>query len=926
MSDETTSGKKPSISVRKRMKTNKDPSYERTPLRTKVCLPPSADNWIVRLRLDPKLERSFKSKLTLISAPAGFGKTTLLIDWIKRRQIHVAWISLDKRDNDVLNMLSSVIFGLQHMVDNVDGIDGIGNAALTMLQAPQPPHVETMLTSLLHDIVRIPNDFLLVLDDYHLVQANPIHDLMGFLIDHLAENMHIVISTRVDPPFPLARVRSQNHLIELRAKELCFDLPETVEFLNQRLDQSLTSDDIQLIQARTEGWIAGLQLASLSLQDRERPSEFIQGFKGDNRYIADYLTEEVLNRQPETLRQFLLFTSILGRFCASLCDAVTNQTNSGHLLEKLEKSNLFVIPLDDERRWYRYHHLFADLLQQRLVTQKKDRVPDLHQRASHWLAENGLKYDAVDHAFAAGNYNSAGRLIADIAEREWDRSRESILMQWIEKLPESLVQANPKLCIFYARELFKAGLVEDAEFKLQTAEQLLASASISTIQENELRGAIAVVRAYISARTGDTPNIIRNAKQALELLPPHKLMWRSVAATNLGFGYGWAGSGECVKAQQAFSEAKRISTAAGNTYYQVFAGSCLGSIMMIRCKFRDANDICEQSLDLAIKNGLEQTGIVGSLYANLGTINCESGNLSLGLELLKKSVEISKLGHDPVILASCGISLLRGQSYRLDFAGALKTVEMLKECERDFALPPWITNTITAIQVHLWLAGGNLNAALEWVKERNLRHDDKVDNLHEMEHLTLAHVLMAQNKRDEADGLLKRLIANAKSGDRVYMMIEMLIYRALIQHAKQDRAAATGTLTTALSLAEPSDLIMIFASKGKPVADLLEAVVASAHQKHQKTKAGFSLPYVKKILKIFKTNLPIQKDELPDPISERELEVLRLMATGLSNREIGDKLFISLNTVKTHTKHINQKLDVNSRIKAVIRAKALSLI
>ena len=900
-----------------------DRSLHQTPLRTKICVPPSADNWIARRRLDPKLEQGFKRKLTLVSAPAGFGKTTLLSDWINRCQVPVVWVSADKRDNDVLNMLSSVIFGLRQMAD---GIDGIGNAALSMLQAPQPPHMDIVLTSLLNDIARIPQDFSLVVDDYHLVEAKPIHDLMGFLIDHLAENMHMVISTRIDPPLPLARVRSQNNLTELRAKELSFDLPETTDFLNQRLDKNLSSDDIKLIQARTEGWIAGLQLASLSLQERENPSEFIQGFKGDNRYIADYLTEEILNRQPENLRQFLLSTSILGRFCASLCDAVTNQTNSHQLLEKLEKNNLFVIPLDDERRWYRYHHLFTDLLRKRLVSQKKDRVPDLHQRASQWFADKGLRYDAMDHAFGARDYNAAGRLIEDIAEGEWDRSQESIIMQWIAKLPASLVQANPNLCIFYARELFKAGHVKDAESKLQTAEQLLASASISAAQENELRGRIAVVRAYISARTGDTRNIIRNAKQALELLPPTSLMWRSVAATNLGFGYGWAGSGDCVKAQQAFAEAKRISSSAGNTYYQVFAGSCLGSIMMIRCKFRNANNVCEQSLDLAIKNGLEQAGIVGSLYANLGTINCERNELNLGLELLNKSVAISRLGRDPVILASCGISLLRGQSYRLDFAGALKTIEMLKECERDFALPPWITNTITAIQVHLWLAGGNLNAALEWAKERNLSHDDKVDNLHEIEHLTLAHVLMAQNKRDEADGLLKRTIANAKSGDRVYMMIEMLIYRALIQHAKQNHAAALNTLNTALLLAEPSGLIMIFASKGKPVGDLLEAVLASEKQAHDVSKAGFSLSYVKKILRAFKTNLPIQKDELPDPISERELEVLRLMATGLSNREIGDKLFISLNTVKTHTKHINQKLEVGSRIKAVIRAKALNLL
>jgi len=888
-----------------------------TPLRTKLYVPPLQSTWVSRMRLLKRMDEGFERKLTLISAPAGFGKTTLLVEWIHQKKIPVAWFSVDKKDNDPVHFLIYVIAGLQTLEP------GIGKAALTLLQSPQPPPLESILINLINDISCIPTNATLVFDDYHAVDSKPIHDLIAFLLDHLPEHMHLVMATRSDPPLLLARLRSQNQLTELRAADLSFTTNETADLFKKRLNLQISTNDIQLLETRTEGWIAGLQLAALSLHGRKDPSNFLKTFKGDHRYIADYLTEEVLNRQPDQLRNFLLQTSILERLSASLCDAVTGQDNSRQVLNTLENANMFVIPLDEERCWYRYHHLFADLLEQRLRVKQGDLVAELHRRASQWFAKNGFKNEAVDHALIAQDYPQAAQLIEEIAEIEWDRARESRLLQWFKKLPDKRIDANPKLCIFYARELFKSGYLDNAEKRLHAAEHMLESTSISDVNKEGLLGRIAVIRAYMSTRTGDLSRTIYFSSQALKLLPRRDLNWRSVAATTLGMGYG---SDKLVESQQAFVEAMKISKAAGNIYYHIFAGSCLGSIIFKRGKLKEAKDISRQLLRLAIENGIEQTGIVGSLYANLGMIFCEWNDIDEGIRLLNKGIELSELGRDPVILASCQVGLLRALMYRMDFAGAFKLMENINERTGHFTLPPWITNTISALNVFFWLGSGKLNAALQWAQERGLSIDDNIDGSHELEYIALAHILITQNKLAEADRLLQRLIENAKAGARVYMMIEMRLMRALIFKAKQDTAAALTELKFALSLAEPGGLIMIFVSKGKSVAELLEEICAVKKRDHDDTKAGFSLSYAKKIWSVFQAGTTPKIDGLMDPISERELEVLYLIAAGLSNREIADKLFISLNTVKTHTKNINSKLGVNSRIKAVARAKELGLL
>ncbi len=888
-------------------------------LRTKLYVPSPQSSWISRSRLIKRMDEGFTRKLTLISAPAGFGKTTLLVDWVHRKKIPVAWLSVDENDNDPIHFLTYVIEGLQTLQA------GIGKAAVTMLQSPQPPPIESILINLINDGILIPTDMALVLDDYHCVDCKPIHDMIAFLLDHLPKQMHIILATRSDPPLPLARIRSQNQLTELRAADLSFTTDETSVFFDKCLKFRLSNDDISVLGSRTEGWIAGLQLAALSLSGRKDPSRFLKAFKGDNRYIADYLTEEVLNHLPEYLQRFLLQTCLLERLSGPLCDAVTQQTNSQQMLNTLEKANLFIVLLDDERCWYRYHHLFADLLEKRLRMRPPNLVSELHRRASQWFAKNGFKNEAVDHALAAQDYTLAAQLMEEIAEIDWDHARESRLLRWFKALPDKQLSANPKLCIFYARELFKSGYLDDAERRLQAADKMLESASTIDPNKEGLQGRIAVIRAYIASRTDDISRIIHLSNQALKLLPRKDLIWRSVAATTLGFGYGRIGSGNLVKAQQAFTEAMKISKLADNLYYYIFTGSCLGGVMLMRGKFKEAETISQQSLRLAIKNGILQTGIVGSLYGNLGVIFCEWNDLGEGIRLIKKGIERSIQGRDPVTLASCRMGLLRALLLRRDFTGAFKMMQTINESANDFILPPWITNTIYALNMFFWLASGNLNKAVQLAEARGLRIDNELDNLREIEHIALAHVLIAQKRLDDADLLLQRLIENAKAGDHVYVMIEMRLMRALIFKAKADTAAALGELTLALSLAEPGGLIRIFISMGTPVAELLEEIIEARKKDHDGTATGFSLAYAKKLLTVCKADTQATIEGLMDPMSDRELEVLHLIAAGLSNREIAEKLFISLNTVKTHTKNINSKLNVNSRIKAIARAKELGL-
>ena len=517
-------------------------------------------------------------------------------------------------------------------------------------------------------------------------------------------------------------------------------------------------------------------------------------------------------------------------------------------------------------------------------------------------------------------------MIEEIAEIYWDHGRQSRLLRWLEKLPDEVIDANPKLCIFYARELFKNGFQDKAETRLETADQLLAATAISDPEKEALQGKIAAIRGYESLLTGDVSRNIHFSKQALKLLPHEDLIWRSVAASNLGFAYSIIGAGDLPKAQRAFAEAKKICEAAGNIYYNIFAGNCLAAAMLWRGRLNEAEDMCRQSLILADDNGILQSGTVGSLYSTMGTALCERNELDEGIQLIHKGVELCQQGRDPVNLAACRMGRWRALIQRADFAGVLSVMQDLNEQAGSFRLPHWITNSISALNAIIWLGSGDLQAAVKWTQDRGLSIDGELGNLHELENFALAHILIAQNRLDDADHLLQRMIEDAKAGDRVIMMVDMRLQRVLIFRRKGDTAAALGELKLALSEARTGGPTSVFVTKGEPMAELLEEYIEVNKRDQSDTETGFSLSFAKKLLAMIKAGRPPKMEALMEPLSERELEVLYLIAAGLRNKEIAEKLFISLNTVKTHLKNINSKLDVTNRTRAVARAKELDLL
>jgi LuxR family maltose regulon positive regulatory protein len=889
---------------------------------------------VSRPRLLKKLNEVKDCKLALISAPAGFGKTTLLSDWIDQVKMSAAWISLDSGDNDIVHFLIYMIASLHQIKKDV------GRVALTMLETPQPPPVETVLAALINDITSMQKDFVLVLDDYHVITESPVHKAIMFLLEHLPRKMHLVFTTRSDPPLPLGRLRSLNQLIELRMTDLCFTTDETSVFFNKKLSLGLSHGEIVMLESRTEGWIAGLQLAALSMQGRKDIAGFIKEFKGDNRYIFDYLMEEVLNRQPEHIQSFLIQTSILDRLSGPLCDAVTGQKNSQQILNDLEKADLFIFPLDNERQWFRYHHLFADLLAHRLQQTHSDLLPELRKRAGEWCVRSGMKDQAVSHVLAAGDTEWATSLIEEIAEDIWDRGQQAKLMRWFEALPDELIDSNIQLCILYARALNISGHQEAAEKKLQIAERLLGStedritvtsSSVSgppfKLGRDELKGRIAVILSFVAAYKGDMLRLMQHARQAMESLHEKDLTWRAVAAVALGFVHGWSGDGDLMSARYAFSEAKKISEISGNSYFYIYASSCLAGIDALQGRLRQAEETYQYLLKYAEENGMSQTSMTGSIFGSWGGILCEWNKLEEGIRLIEKGIKLAALGHDIVLLSSNRIQMARASFLIGDLSRAQRVIQKIENTVSEFQIPPWLIHWASALKAEIWLASGNMDVVSHWVKERGLDIDDELTNRREYEHLALARFLMVQDRLDEAEQLLTRLIRSAESGTRVYSLIQMRLLKALTAQKRGDKKAALDELRQALYLGEPGGFFRSFIKEGHRVAELLEIVLEEEKAERAGKKAEFSQNYIKKILLAFKADVPPQKvKDLVDPLSERELEVLTLIAGGLSNQEIARKLFISLNTVRTHTKNINSKLNVHSRTQAAARAKELDLI
>jgi len=891
---------------------------------TKLYAPPPRPQAVPRQRLIDQMNEGLHRKLTLISAPAGFGKTTLVSEWLANRDPRSSWLSLDEEDNDPTRFLTYFIAALQS-IDESLGID-----VLNALRSPQPPPTESILTALLNEVAATEEDFIIVLDDYHRIDSSQVDNILGFLTDYLPPQMHLVITTRQDPSLPLARLRARGQMTELRATDLRFTVEEATQFLNTVMGFNLSTEDIAALETRTEGWIAGLQLAALSLQGREDIHGFISAFAGDNRYIVDYLVDEVLEHQPEHVRNFLLQTSVLDRLSGQLCDAVTGQEDGALLLESLERSNLFVIPLDDKREWFRYHHLFADVLYAHLLEEQPRLLPTLHLLASEWSEHNDLPSEAIRHALAAEDFERAAGLL-ELTWSEMDRNRQSYTwLGWAKTLPDETIRARPLLCVGCAWALLDSGELESGEAYLRAAERLLdATKSIEMIGTDEnnisyLRAIIASARAYYAMAFGDISGTVKNAQQALDLLPIDNHIERGIAASLLGMAY-WA-IGSLAEAAQALIDGMSSFQRAGNLILAITGTFVIADIRRTQGQLREAFDTYHQSLKLVEGQGeLVQRG-TAETHTGLSELYCERYMLEDAKEHLAKSKELGENSGLPHWQYRWCIAHARIKEMEGNLDNALN---LLDEADRLYIRGPVPdVRPIAALKAQVWVAQGRETEALHWAQEQGLSIEDDTSYLHEFEYITLARVLLAANKSDPASypvdgtiGLLERLLKAAEDGSRMGNAIEILTLLALAHQRDNNESLALEALGQALALAAPEGYIRSFVDKGTSLLLLLSE--ASAR--------GIMPDYARRLLTLVTMDeqddnaYPIEQP-LIEPLSERELEVLHLIAEGLSNREIAERLFIALPTVKGHNQVIYGKLQVQRRTEAVARARELGLL
>ena len=905
-------------------------------LETKFYVPRSRHGLVPRPRLSERLDRGTASKLMLVSAPAGFGKTTLLTGWLAAGPAApaderlIAWLSLDPGDNDPASFWAYVIAALREVAS------GVGESALALLHASPPPPIETVLTVLLNDLGAIAADIMLVLDDYHVIDAREVQDAMAFLLDHLPSQLHVVIAGRADPALPLARLRARGELVEIRAAELRFTPDEAAAYFNEMMGLQLTARDVAVLEGRTEGWIAALQLAALSMQGRDDIGGFIAGFAGDDRYVVDYLAEEVLQRQSDRVQTFLLQTSILGRLSGPLCDAVTGQGDGKAMLEALERGNLFLVSLDDRRRWYRYHHLFADVLQTRLLDEQPGQVPDLHRRASAWYEQNGERSVAIGHALAAGDFDRAADL-TELAIPEMRRTRqEAAVRGWLEVIPDELVRVRPVLSVSYAGALLADGELEGVEGRLRDAERWLdgaagigkggqaSPAEMVVVDDEEFRRLPAMIelyRAALALARGDLPGTVRHARRALELSPEEDYLCRASAAGLSGLAF-WAG-GDLEAGHSAYADCMAGLRRAGYIADIFGCAIALADIRLVQGRLGEAMRTYEQALQRVPEQGGPVLRGTADMYVGMSEVHRERDDLPAATQQLLRSQELGEHTGLPQNRYRWRVAMARIRQAEGDLGGAL---DLLNEAERLY-MGDFFPNVrpVPALRARVQIAQGGLGEALGWARERGLSVADDLSYLHEFEHITLARVLLAQYATEraersiqEAARLLERLLRAAEEGQRTGSVIEILVLQALARQTLGDIPAALAALERAMMLAEPEGYVRVFVDEGPPMTSLLRAAA----------KQGIRPDYARRLLAAVSRaehGGPVAQ-ALIEPLSQRELDVLRLLATELDGPAIARELIVSLNTMRTHTKSIYAKLAVTSRRAAVRRAAELGLL
>ena len=866
-------------------------------LATKLYIPPARKKLVPRPQLVQILDEACQQgqQLILVSASAGYGKTTLVTQWLRGNQTKTAWLSLDKTDNDPARFLAYLIAALQQIDE------GIGENTQAMLQSPQPLPPELVLTTLINEIALVPTPFILVLDDYHVIEALPIHQQLVFLVEHQPPQMHLVLLTREDPPLPLALLRARGQMVEIRQDDLRFSPEECADFLGRVMGLHLTKDDIAALERRTEGWIAGLQLAALSMQGLDdsgeyTTSDFVEAFTGSSHYILDYLIEEVFERQPAEEQDFLLKTSILDRLSGPLCDVVAGRTGSAAVLERLEHANLFIIPLDQSRTWYRFHQLFSELLRQRLHATTALAENELHRLASGWFAAEGFLPEAIHHALAACDWERAADLIKDNSVMMLRRGELITLLGWLKSLPDAVIYERPELCRDYGWALTLTGQLDAANAYLRQAEAAAQA-------DDSLLGTILVAQAYNLRARGDNLQAIERAQRALTLLPQADHLSRSLVALTLGLAH-W-NLGRFREAEQAFIQVDQAAQQSRNHYARMTALTYQGVIQGVYGRLHRAAGLCRQVIQLG-----EKSPPVAPAHIELGALLCEWNDLEAAAHHLQIGIELSQRTANQLILSDGYRTLAMVQLASGEPDAALSTIRKADLLADSRQVTPLTRIRNAACHVQLALATKDLATARDWAEQVTEAAD--ASSFYPRLKLTPARILLAQNEKAAAAESLQALYEIANQAGCGCGAIEVRLLQAL---AAPTPAEALHFLEDAIQMALPEGFIRTFVDKGEPMKALLERL---------KAPRGELKEYILTILSAFgETGRASIQQPLVEPLSERELDVLRLVADGMSNGEIAERLVVSVGTVKTHVHSIIEKLGVSSRTQAVAKAREL---
>src|SRR5215203_1020340 len=852
---------------------------------TKVRVLGTRTELVPRPRLRETLVRNEGRRLTLVSAPAGFGKTTLLGEWLEDRSgdgRSVAWLSLEEADNDPARFLAYLVSALRF-----DLGDGIGEGVLASLRLPEFPPVEAVVGILINELADVQREEItIVLDDYHVIHSRPVHEATSFLLKHLPENVRLVISGRADPPLPLSRLRARDQVTEIRAAELRFTTEEATAFLTGVMGLTLSAADVATLEAITEGWIAALQLAALSMRDREDISGFVETFSGSNRHVLDFLAEEVLERQSEGVREFLVKTCVLERMHAPLCDTLTGRNDGQQMLERLEHDNLFVIALDDERRWYRYHHLFADFLRSRLQRGQPERMRELHRRAAEWYEQNGWTSEAVRHALAAQEHDRAAALVEHVARKMWNRGEVMTLLGWLEELPEETRRRRPQLLLQYSAALLWVGRLDDVEPLVQEIEHAVGVSEQSHDEDLQpsadetlrqiLLGGLAATRSWRAYLKGEPHGAIALARRALELLPGTDLELRTFAAYRLAEAYRTADDLEAATA--AFAETAELGRAAGHDFLVLMAMSRQAKLQMARGRLRSADHVLQRTLRFAVEQGGDSLPATGEVHVIIGELLYEWNELEAAARRLKEGIRLAERMGQFETLVDGYVALSRAEMAQDDTERALESArEANTLAQRSGAGEAIIEAAAWSARLHL--TRNDLRAAVLELERIAGAPAVSVSMVRETEQIARARLTVAQGEHEEAVRLLDGLRQSAEAAGRTGELIEILTLEALTLWERSKREQAVGTLTRAFALAEPEGYLRTFVDEGAAMGELLSATL-EARQRGHPDATRIPARYLAKLLAILaqENAAPGAGERLSEPLSERELEVLALVA------------------------------------------------